>query len=251
MPHHDATEDRLYRDPELARFYDLDNQWGPDLDYCLRLATEARSVLDLGCGTGQLAARLAVGRTVVGVDPAEAMLELARRRAGGRRVAWVRSDARCLRLGRRFDLVLLTGHAFQVFLTERDQAAVLSTIAGHLAPAGRFVFDTRNPAAEAWRDWVPERSRRRLTHPGLGAVEALNDAVHDAATGIVTYRTHYRVVASGQRFSASSQIRFTSREALVAMLDHAGLEVDDWLGDWQGGVCGPASPEIIPVGRLR
>lgn len=251
MSHHEAMEDRLYQDPELAWFYDLDNPWGPDLDYCLRLATDARSVLDLGCGTGQLAARLAAGRTVVGVDPAEAVLGIARRRPGGGRVAWVRADARGLRLDRRFDLVLLTGHAFQVFLTERDQAAALSTIAGHLAPAGRFIFDTRNPAAEAWRDWVPDRSRRHLTRPGLGAVEAWNDAVHDAATGIVTYRTHYRVVESGRRLSASSQIKFTTREALASMLDHAGLAVEDWLGDWQGGAWVPESPEIIAVGRLR
>ena len=208
-------------------------------------------MLDLGCGTGQLAARLAEGRAVVGVDPAEAMLEIARRRPGGRRAGWVRSDARRVRLGRRFDLVLLTGHAFQVFLTDRDQEAVLSTIARHLDPAGRFIFDTRNPAAEAWRDWVPERSRRRLRHPGLGGVEAWNDATHDKTTGIVTYQTHYRVLGSGQRFSAFSRIRFTSREALAARLDNAGLAVEAWLGDWKGGVFDPASPEIIPVGRLR
>jgi SAM-dependent methyltransferase len=177
----DQSDDRLYQDPDLAQFYDLDNGWGPDLDYCLDFAKDAGSVLDLGCGTGQLAVRLAEGRTVVGVDPAEAMLEIARRRPGGRRVVWVRSDARNLRLGRRFDLVLLTGHAFQVFLTDRAQEAVFSTIAEHLDPAGRFVFDTRNPAAKAWREWIPDRSRRHLVHPQLGDVEAWNDAVPESS----------------------------------------------------------------------
>ncbi|WP_366510106.1 class I SAM-dependent methyltransferase [Mesorhizobium sp.] len=57
-----------------------------------------------------------------------------RRRAGGQRVDWVEADARDVRLGRRFDLVLLTGHAFQVFLTPEDREAVLATIAAHLAP---------------------------------------------------------------------------------------------------------------------
>ena len=82
-------EDKLYQLAELAQFYDLDNEWGPDLDYCLKLATDARSVLDLGCGTGQLAASLSDGRSVVGVDPAAAMLEIARRRPGGDKVSWV------------------------------------------------------------------------------------------------------------------------------------------------------------------
>lgn len=251
MPPPEATDDRLYQDPDLARFYDLDNRWGPDLDYCVRLATDARSVLDLGCGTGQLAANLAETRGVVGVDPATAMLDIARSRPGGERVTWIEADARSVRLGRRFDLVVLTGHAFQVFLTKEDQDAVLSTIAAHLAPGGRFVFDTRNPAAEAWHGWSPEQSRRRLEDPELGPVEAWNDAVHDAASGIVTYRTHYRIEGSGRHVSAASRIRFTAREPLAAMLTAAGLAVEEWLGDWRGGTFRPTSREIIPLGRLR
>ena len=88
----------------------------------------------------------------------------------------------------------------------------------------------------------------RFEAPGLGAVEAWNEASHDAATGIVTYQTHYRIVESGRRYSASSDIRFTDRKPFTAMLDGAGLKVDKWLGDWNGAACGPASPEFIPVG---
>ena len=83
MSQHPPTEDRLYRDPDLAQFYDLENEWAADLDFCAALAADARAVLDLGCGTGLLAAALAEGRDVVGVDPAAAMLEIARRRPGG------------------------------------------------------------------------------------------------------------------------------------------------------------------------
>ena len=68
----ETADDKLYRDPELVRFYDVENGWGADFDYCRRLAEPARTVLDLGCGTGQLAASLGEGRDVVGVDPAVA-----------------------------------------------------------------------------------------------------------------------------------------------------------------------------------
>lgn len=251
MSDHEPKTERLYHDPEMAQFYDLENRWAADFDYCSQLAGEAQSVLDLGCGTGQLAASLADRRTVVGVDPAAAMLDIARRRPGGERVTWVEADARRLRLDRRFDLVLLTGHAYQVFLTDQDQQAVLSTIAARLAPGGRFIFDTRNPAAQAWRDWNPKQTRRSLEHPALGTIEAWSDVVHDAATGIVTYQTHYRIPASGREISAASQIRFITREKLATLLDQAGLEVEAWLGDWKGGAYEPTSREIIPVGRLR
>ena len=95
----------LYRDPHLAQFYDLANRGRADFDYCLALASDAASVLDLGCGTGELAAALAKDRAVTGVDPAAAMLDIARRRQGGDRVTWVQADAQSVRLGRRFDLV--------------------------------------------------------------------------------------------------------------------------------------------------
>lgn len=243
-------EDKLYRDPALAQFYDLENGWAPDLDYCRHLAEDAESILDLGCGTGLFAARMANGRRIVGADPAAAMLEIARSRPGGRGVEWLEVDARSLRLEERFDLIVLTGHAFQVFLEERNQRAVLATIAYHLARQGRFIFDSRNPAAEEWRTWTPDASRRQFGHPTLGPVEAWNDAEFDPETGIVTYWTHYRVTASGKTLSAESRIRFTPQESLAALLDDAGLAADTWLGDWQGNPYTPRAPEIIPIGSL-
>src|SRR3546814_7113595 len=70
----------------------LENGWGADFDFCRRLAAEAKSVLDLGCGTGELAVALSEGCDVVGVDPAPAMIEVARRRPGGDRVTWIEAD---------------------------------------------------------------------------------------------------------------------------------------------------------------
>lgn len=243
-------DDRLYIDPELVQFYDLENDGGADLDYCIAFAEGALSVLDLGCGTGQVAVALAPGRKVTGVDPASAMLDVARRRPGGDSVEWVEADARHVRLGKKFDLVLLTGHAFQVFLTSEDQRAVLATIAAHLAPEGRFIFDSRNPAARAWLNWVPEKSQRPVGHPSLGAVQSWNDAAWDEATGVVTYETHYKA-SDGRRFHAESKIAFPDKDTLALMLEEAGLVADRWLGNWHGAPWTLTSREIIPIGRLR
>jgi len=245
--------DRLYRDPDLTQFYDLENESGADQAYCARLADDAGSVLDLGCGTGLFLATLArqqPGKTLTGADPAAAMLEIARTRPGGDVVTWIEADARTLRLDRTFDLIVLTGHAFQVFLTEEDRRAVLTTIAVHLAPEGQFVFDSRNPRAEAWRSWTLDQSRRTVEHPRLGPVEAWNDAARDAATGIVTYWTHYRIAANGERFTAESRIAFPEKSELETLIGEAGLHVESWLGDWAGAPYADTMPEIIPVGRL-
>lgn len=252
MPDTDAEQrDPLFTDPRFAQLYD--SNFGSDradFDFCTRLAADAATILDLGCGTGTLMAAMSEGRDVAGVDPAGAMLEIARQRPGGERVEWVEADARTVRLGRRFDLVLLTGHAFQVFLTRRDQAAVLETIAYHLSPGGRFIFDTRNPLLQAWKRWTPDR-RQQIEHPELGAVEVWNDVSEDPATGIVTYETHYRILRTGRTLSAVSRIAFPAKEVVAELLDAAGLAVDQWYGDWQGNPLAPDRPEIIPVARLR
>jgi SAM-dependent methyltransferase len=239
----------LYDDPGLAQFYDTARQ-RDDFAFCTALARTAGSVLDLGCGTGELAAALSDGRAVTGVDPADAMIAIARGRPGGDRATWVVGDARTLRLGRRFDLVVLTGHSFQVFLTTADQRAVLATIAAHLAPGGRFVFDSRNPAFPGAKERTRAETLRRFDHPLHGATEAWNASVHDERTGILTYVNGYRVLATGKEYSATAQIRYTPRDALAALVAEAGLAVDEWFGDWLGTPMTPDAKEIVPLGRL-
>ena len=95
-----------------------------------------------------------------------------------------------------------------------------------------------------------EQSEYRIEHPRFGPVRTWNDVAHDAATGIVTYETHYQILESGRTFSASSKIRFTAREELAAMLEEVGLAVDQWLGDWTGEAWESTSRKIIPLGRL-
>jgi ubiquinone/menaquinone biosynthesis C-methylase UbiE len=86
----------------------------------LAAAVSAGSVVDLGCGTGQLAVELARrGHRVTGIDPSPAMLALRRQRDGGDRVRWVEGDASCLGSG-EYDLVVMSGHVIQI-ITDNDQ----------------------------------------------------------------------------------------------------------------------------------
>jgi 2-polyprenyl-3-methyl-5-hydroxy-6-metoxy-1,4-benzoquinol methylase len=78
----------VYSNDAIARLYDHFNGWGRDNDFYLALARETDGpVLDLGCGTGLAAARMAAeGFEVTGADPSLSMLAVARSRPGTEQV---------------------------------------------------------------------------------------------------------------------------------------------------------------------
>jgi SAM-dependent methyltransferase len=102
-------------------------------------------VLDVGCGTGQLSARIATtGAEVVGLDASEKMI--ARAREGQSNCAFVHADARSIPFERSFDAVF--SNAALHWIPEQDE--VLESVAETLVPGGRFVAElgaTGNVAA--------------------------------------------------------------------------------------------------------
>lgn len=242
--------DAIYGEPRLAILYDTFNPPGEDTAFYVRLAgTDSKRILDVGCGTGQLACALAGrGHAVTGLDPAAAMLAIARRRPGGDRVRWIQGDARSAVLAERFDLAIMTGHAFQVFLEDGDVRAVLQTMRRHLAPGGRFAFENRNPLAREWEEWNPEASRERVRIDGIGEVEVCYRVV-EVRDRFVTFETQHLFVDNQETATSPSTLRFMMQEELAGHLADAGFTDIAWLGDWNGGPFTPQSREIIAIAR--
>jgi SAM-dependent methyltransferase len=204
-------------------------------------------VLDLGCGTGRLACRIAQeGLSVTGADPAEGMLRVARSRQGTARVSWIKADGQTLRLPLCFDLIYMTGHAFQALLTDDEAIAVLRTAHDHLAKDGRFAFESRNPARRAWLSWTPDQ-RKIVTTQEHGRVEEFHDTVADENTGIVDVAHHYRLLDTGKLIVGHSRLRFVDQNHLMRLLIAANLTPIVWYGDWDRAPLTPISREIIAV----
>jgi SAM-dependent methyltransferase len=236
-----------YADPRLAALYDALNPAGPAAAFYLSLpsAPPAR-ILDMGCGTGLLACAFASrGYDVTGADPAAAMLATARARPGGDQVCWIQASASGLDTGTSFDLIIMTGHVFQLLLEDRDVRASLRALARHLAPGGRLACETRNPAVREWQDWNPRHTRQRVEAAGITA-----DVHYDisAVTGdLVTYETWFQFTGARDPVVVPDTLRFMDQAQAAGFLAEAGLTPVTWYGDWDRSPYGPASPEIIAV----
>jgi SAM-dependent methyltransferase len=220
--------DALFAHPRLARIYDALDPDRRDLDAYAAMAAEfgARSVLDLGCGTGTLACLLAgIGLAVTGVDPALASLEVARAKPGADAVRWLHGDATTLP-AMQADLVTMTGNVAQVFVTDEDWAATLRGTRAALRPGGRLVFETRDPARQAWLGWTSDLTRTRTEIPGAGAVEKY-DEVTGVSGQLVSFRSVFTFETDGAMLTSESTLRFRARDEVARSLTAAGYRLDE------------------------
>ncbi|MEU4142652.1 class I SAM-dependent methyltransferase [Streptomyces parvulus] len=223
--------DECFRHPRLAAVYDaLDADRG-DLEPYLAMAGEfgARSVLDVGCGTGVFALLLAGrGLEVVGVDPAAASLDVARAKPGATRVRWMEGDAASLP-PLRTDLVTMTANVAQAIAGPQEWRSTLLGTYRALRPGGHLVFETRDPARRAWEEWDREHTHRVVEVPGTGAVESWC-RVLDVSGPLVTFRWTYVFAADGEELTSDSTLRFRDRTEVAADLAGAGFELREVRG---------------------
>ena len=235
-------------DPRLVALYDGDNPDGPDHDFDRALAAEvgARSIVDLGCGTGMLTVSLArPGRRVVGVDPSAAMLDVARARRGGDAVAWVLGDSRAIPAG-PFDLALMTGNVVQ-HIPDPEWIRTLADLRRALRPGGTLTFESRHPADRAWESWAGPAMTRDTAH---GPLEEWAE-VEETGPGVVRVVFHSRFVAAGELVSEVQPFAFRDRATLTAQLDAAGFDVDAVHGDFARGPLTASSRVMVFVARAR
>ncbi|MDE2137783.1 MAG: class I SAM-dependent methyltransferase [Gammaproteobacteria bacterium] len=242
--------DRQFADPRLAALYDRLHPLSPVIrDFYLPPMLAAPAVLDVGCGTGALlkAARAAGHRgRLCGLDPAPAMLAVARARAD---VEWTEGDAASMRFEREFDLAVMSGHAFQALRTDAAIGAALAALRRALKPTGRLIFDTRNPGARAWERWTPEHAVELRDADGTRVRVTLEVVAPFDGRRVVFLETY-----SGPHWSeplaSRCELRFCDARELGEFLGQAGFLIEAQFGDFDRSALAPASPEILTLARL-
>jgi SAM-dependent methyltransferase len=138
-----------------ARYYDLlyrDKDYLGETQFIQNLiqthAPKAKSILELGCGTGIHASLLAQqDYQVYGVDISHEMLQQASDRLSklpaevSSRLNFTHSDIRKIRLNQTFDVVISLFHVISYQTSNEDLTATLETVKQHLKPGGILIFD--------------------------------------------------------------------------------------------------------------
>lgn len=206
---------------------------------CQYLQPEPGSTaLDLACGRGRHALVMArEGLRVTGLDLSESSIHEAQALAKAHpalALGFARHDMREIYQENAFDLIFNLFTSFGYFESEQDDLRVMQAIWSGLKPGGRFVFDflhapyvqeTFVPQEEKVMDGVRFAISRHITENWIVKQISITDGEHQ-----------YRFF---------EQVRHYQPQALVALLEGSGFEIQRHFGNYQLEPHAQDSPRCI------
>ena len=207
------------------------------------------AILDLACGFGRIANRLAArGQRVTGVEFMPGFLEIARfearqlaskiRRAGGS-VDFRQGDMRAIDYEAAFDRVLMVFNSFGYF-SDAENRLVLANAARALKPGGLLGFDI------AHRDGVLNNFHAHYVSEKDGNL-LINRFHFDPLTAIL--RNERIVIRDGQRRDRPINMRLYSVTEISERLAEAGLQVTGIYEEWDATELRVDSPSLVVIAQ--
>lgn len=238
----------------VVKYYDL--AFGisgeSELDwYLTQVKVSGGPVLDLACGTGRLALMLArEGFEVTGIDQSIGMLnqfrrKLAKEPAGVREKITIENQKMtAFSLAREYNTIICCDAFFHNLIVE-DEINCLKSVAEHLTPNGRFLFNLPNPTCEfiqkvsASGDKTFEERGRYELEDGSGTVVV--EQAHAGNEIDQCIKTTLRITVYDNdgyeidRSESSWTTRYLYRYEAVHLLYRCGFQVEKLVGDYQNG----------------
>ncbi|MDD5302142.1 MAG: class I SAM-dependent methyltransferase [Elusimicrobia bacterium] len=208
----------------------------------MRLEPRSR-VLDLGCGSGRRTIELARrGHRVLGVDPDERALSLARAAAKDEKlnIHFMKADTRAIPYRSEIDAVVSLDGAFGQLPNDRDDLRCLEAARKALKPSGLLLIDTLN------KEWLMRHFEPNFWEQGeeRRSSVVLDQISFDFERGRLDNR---RVIVDpdGKRTPSFVSVRVYALTELKAQLERAGLTYLQSWGGFDGSAYGMDSARVI------
>lgn len=133
---------------DYAKYYDLlykEKDYKSEAEFIISLikkhAPHAKTILNLGCGTGKHDSYLAkAGYQVTGLDFSEEMIKIAKSNKT-ENCEFIVGDARSFKFDKKFDVIISLFHVFSYQTSNADAVGFLQTIRNLLTDNGISIFD--------------------------------------------------------------------------------------------------------------
>jgi SAM-dependent methyltransferase len=206
-------------------------------------------VLDLACGFGRIANRLALlGHRVTAVEYQAGFLDIARSDAArnrvrtahnGGRAEYVQGDMRAIEYENQFDRVIMMFNSFGYF-TDEENLRVLQNIYRALKPGGLLGFDVAN------RDGVLNDFHSHYVSEKDGSL-MINRFSFDVFSGRL--RNARIIIRDGQRKDRPFSIRLYSYTEMRDLLARAGLRLESAYAEWDASPLEMSSASMVIIAR--
>jgi hypothetical protein len=175
----------------------------------------------------------------------------------------VEDDARTFDLHEQFRFIFLTGNAFQAFVTNAEQAAVLQRAHAHLHDEGLFAFETRNPLfpnTKTRDGFFPLLETRTEEDDRPPFIDVDEHEVHESLTQVYDHVMQILHLTGQKRWHDGKEeptkiirttLRYTFPQELAALLHYNGFCIERQYGDWNDEPLSLTSPSIISICRKR
>lgn len=208
-------------------------------------------VLDLACGFGRIANRLALlGHRVTGVEYLPGFLEIARasakpfgildaRRGGA--VRYQQEDMRRIEFNNQFDRVILMFNSFGYF-PDAENLEVLQRVSNALVPGGMLGMDIGSRdglMANFHPHYVTEKEDSLM----------INRFSFDVLSGRLT--NHRIIIRDGIRKDRPFSIRLYSVSEMREILGRVGMDMLEVYGEWDGRPLELESASMVVIARKK
>jgi ubiquinone/menaquinone biosynthesis C-methylase UbiE len=259
----DEREDQFY-----AETYDVSvPDWLNEIDFYQEMAATAKqaggSVLELACGTGRVAIRLArSGASVVGLDLSPYMLEVARRKSVDlANMRWVEGNMQSFQLDEMFGLIIVTGDAFQHMITPEEQVACLECIKRHLSPGAQLVIHVNHDSL-TWLGGLidqkehPFEAEGKFIRAATGCeIQSYRAWSYEKSTQTAIVHARWEELDADGHVTdfwqgAPARIHCVFRFEMEHLFARVGFKIDALYGDFSRNVFADNSSDMIWVAHV-